>query len=108
MSRPEHFGVQYEINPWMEGNIGRTNTTRARDQWDALHALLAERAEVRVMEPALHLPDMCFIANADPVLEDVFRVAQRMPEVPHFCQWLQEQDFTVETIDGDSKEEDGK
>jgi lysine-ketoglutarate reductase/saccharopine dehydrogenase-like protein (TIGR00300 family) len=107
MSRPEHFGVQYEINPWMEGNIGRTNTTRARDQWDALHALLAERAEVRVMEPALHLPDMCFIANAGLVLEDVFvpavfRVPQRAPEVPHFRQWLEEQDFTMETIDGDT------
>ncbi len=53
MCRPLHFGVQYEINPWMEGNIGRADTGRAREQWDALHALLAERAEVRVMELTL-------------------------------------------------------
>ena len=45
MCRPLHFGVQYEINPWMEGNIGRADTGRARKQWDALHALLAERAD---------------------------------------------------------------
>ena len=44
MCRPTHFGVQYEINPWMEGNIGRVDAARAREQWDALHALLAEHA----------------------------------------------------------------
>ena len=43
MCRPEYFGVQYEINPWMEGNIGRTDTARARDQWCTRHALRAER-----------------------------------------------------------------
>ncbi len=41
MCPPEHFGVQYEINPWMEGNIGRADAARAREQWDVLHALLA-------------------------------------------------------------------
>ena len=60
------------------------------------------------MEPALHLPDMCFIANAGLVLEDVFRVPQRAPEVSHFRQRLKEQDSIMKTIDGDSKEEEGK
>jgi len=106
MCRPTHFGVQYEINPWMEGNIGRTDAARAREQWEALHALLAEHAEVRVMEPAPHLPDMCFIANAGLALDDVFvpavfRVPQRAPEVPHFCRWFEEQDFVVENLNSE-------
>ncbi len=103
MCRPTHFSVQYEINPWMEGNIGRANAVRARDQWNALHSMLSERAEVHVMEPAPHLPDMCFIANAGLALDDVFvpavfRVPQRAPEVPHFRRWLEEKDFVIETL----------
>ena len=77
--RPTHFGVQYEINPWMEDNISRVEDARAREQWDAL------LAEMRVMEPAPHLPDMRFIVNAGRALDDVFVpaifcVPQRAPE----------------------------
>jgi hypothetical protein len=33
MCRPIHFGVQYEINPWMEGNIGRNHNTYGFSMW---------------------------------------------------------------------------
>ena len=59
------------------------------------------------MEPTPHLPDMCFIANAGLVLDNVFvpsvfRVPQRVPEVPHFRRWFKEQNFAVENLNSES------
>ncbi len=88
MSEPAQFGVEYVINPWMEGQVGRASRETAMRQWQALHAILRELTPVVVQPAAPHLPDQCFIANAGIVLGDVFvpslfRVPQRAPEVPH-------------------------
>ena len=32
MCRPTHFGVQYVINPWMQGQIGRARNDVAVQQ----------------------------------------------------------------------------
>jgi N-dimethylarginine dimethylaminohydrolase len=64
MCPPRHFGVLYEINPWMHREV-RVEPDRAREQWDRLVATLREAgAEVEVMDPHPEVPDLVFTANA--------------------------------------------
>ena len=88
MSEPAQFGVEYVINPWMEGQVGRASRETATRQWQVLHEILRGLTNVVVQPAAPHLPDMCFVANAGIVLGEcfvpsVFRVPQRAPEVAH-------------------------
>src|SRR5262249_56151381 len=64
LCRPRFYGVEYVINPWMEGNIGRTDGELARRQWETLAEALAARAALSFIEPVPGLPDMPFTANA--------------------------------------------
>ena len=51
MCPPQHFGVLYEINPWMHTEV-RVDVDRARAQWEGLAAdLRAAGAEVVTIEP---------------------------------------------------------
>ncbi|MGH2687156.1 MAG: hypothetical protein ACRDJP_16955, partial [Actinomycetota bacterium] len=51
MCPPEHFGVLYEINPWMHREI-KVDRDRARSQWEALRATLeAAGAQVEIQDP---------------------------------------------------------
>ena len=61
---PEYFDVDYVINPWMEGQIGRVDSSRARAQWDALFEDVRKTATVERIDPEPGSPDMCFTANA--------------------------------------------
>jgi lysine-ketoglutarate reductase/saccharopine dehydrogenase-like protein (TIGR00300 family) len=102
---PRFYRVAYVINPWMEGNVGRTDGAEATRQWETLRTALAERAALEVVEPAHGLPDMPFTANAGLVLDDVFvparfRVPQRRPETRHFVDWFRERGFRVAELPG--------
>ncbi len=93
MCPPTHFGVQYVINPWMEGHVGRADREVAAAQWQRLHAVVSQLADVQVMPSSEHLPDMCFTANAGLVAGDRFiasslRAYQRQPETPLFVNWF--------------------
>jgi N-dimethylarginine dimethylaminohydrolase len=64
MCRPEHFGIEYEINPWMHVAV-KVDHTRAIEQWEALHSLYTELGEeIALATPVVGLPDMVFTANA--------------------------------------------
>jgi N-dimethylarginine dimethylaminohydrolase len=100
MCKPEHFGVSYVINPWMQGNINQTTLERATHQWDALLSTVAGLAHVDLIEPQPGLPDMVFTANAGFVLDDIavvsrFRFAERQGEEPHFESWFRSRGFSV-------------
>jgi arginine dihydrolase len=102
---PRFYRVEYVINPWMEGNVGRTDADEAARQWEALRRVLAERSALEVIEPVAALPDMPFTANAGVVLDDVFvparfRVPQRRPETRHFVEWFREHGFRVVDLPG--------
>jgi lysine-ketoglutarate reductase/saccharopine dehydrogenase-like protein (TIGR00300 family) len=113
MCRPAFYGVEYVINPWMEGNVGRARRAVAARQWETLHRALAARAAVECIEPAPELPDMTFAANAGLVLDDLFvparfRFPQRQPEVQHFGAWFRARGFRlVELPDGSTFEGEG-
>lgn len=103
MCRPDFFGVEYVINPWMDGNVGRARAEEARRQWEGLHALVSARAEVSLIAPASGLPDMPFTANGGLVAGDIFVpsrffYAQREPEVDHHRAWFRSAGFRVEEL----------
>jgi N-dimethylarginine dimethylaminohydrolase len=90
---PTHFGVDYVINPWMAGQVGRVDAARAQAQWDALRERLASCATVQTVAPGAGLPDMPFTANAglvhgDRFVPSRFRHAERRGEEALFSAWF--------------------
>ena len=107
MCRPTHFGVQYVINPWMAGHVGRARREVAVQQWHRLHEIISGFAEVRLIDGAEHLPDMCFTANAGLVIggrcvPTSFRVQQRQPEESLFAKWFSDAGFEIVRLPIDS------
>jgi len=100
MCPPDHYDVDYVINPWMEGNIHKSSRDRAVEQWEKLHHVLKDHALVDLVKPQLGWPDMVFTANAGLVLgKNVvlsrFYHKERQGEEPHFKQWFEDQGYTV-------------
>ena len=103
MCPPVHYGVEYIINPWMEGQLHHTDPALARRQWSALQGILASVAEVCLLPAAPGLPDLVFTANAalihgaTAVLSN-FRCEERQPEAPLNAAWFSENGFRVVTL----------
>ena len=106
VSPPDYFGVEYEINPWM-------NTRRPTDhelavrQWTDLTGIFRSLgAELEVLPPVDGLPDLVFTANAGVVFKDTFipsrfRHSQRQGEEEHFCRWFADHGWTVTPLTED-------
>jgi lysine-ketoglutarate reductase/saccharopine dehydrogenase-like protein (TIGR00300 family) len=100
MCPPDHYDVDYVINPWMEGNIHKSSRDRAVEQWQKLHQVLKDVAIVDLVAPAKGWPDMVFTANAGLVLGtnvvlSRFFHKERQGEEPYFKAWFEENGFTV-------------
>src|SRR5437870_855972 len=100
MCAPRFFGVDYVINPWMEGNIGKADPGKAGEQWQAFHSRLQKIAKVDLIAPEASLPDMVFTANAGVVLGakvvlSHFLYRERRGEEPHFRSWFRDRGFEV-------------
>ena len=64
MADPEHFDVEYVINPHMEGNVGNVDRALAKRQWGALRDTYAALGlTVHVLPGQPGLPDLVFTAN---------------------------------------------
>ncbi len=106
MCPPEHFGVLYEINPWMHQEVA-VDLDRAREQWEGLVRTLREAdATVEVLDPQPGLPDLVFTANAGVVndrcfVPSRFRHPQRQGEVPHYVAWFEQHGYTVAHLPDD-------
>ena len=89
MCPPTHFGVVYEINPWMHV-ASPVDPRRAADQWEALRATYRDLGvEVVIADPVPGLPDMVFTANAGVtwgarMVLSRFRHAERQGEEVHW------------------------
>jgi len=100
MCPPDYFGIEYEINPWMNVRIG-SDAERARRQWSLLQATLQELGvAVDLIEPVPGLPDLVFTANAGLVYENLFlgsrfRFGVRQGEAIHFESWARSRDLEV-------------
>jgi lysine-ketoglutarate reductase/saccharopine dehydrogenase-like protein (TIGR00300 family) len=106
MCAPDHYDVDYVINPWMEGNIHKSSRDRAVEQWNKLYNVIKDHAIVDLVAPEKGWPDMVFSANAGLVLgENVvlsrFLHKERQGEEPYFQQWFAENGFKVYTLPKD-------
>ncbi len=100
MCAPDHYDVDYVINPWMEGNIHKSLRDRAVEQWSKLNHVLNDLAKVDLVQGQLGVPDMVFTANAGLVLGDNvvlsrFFHPERQGEEPYFKKWFEEKGFNV-------------
>lgn len=106
MCPPDHYDVDYVINPWMEGNIHKSSRDRAVEQWQGLHQILKEHAIVDLVSPEKGWPDLVFTANAGLVLGDNvvlsrFLHKERQGEEPYFKQWFEANGYTVNELPKD-------
>ncbi len=106
MCAPDHYDVDYVINPWMEGNIHKSSRDNAVAQWQGLYYILKDSAIVELVPPQKGWPDMVFTANAGLVLEKTvvlsrFLHKERQGEEPYFKQWFEENGFTVHELPKD-------
>jgi lysine-ketoglutarate reductase/saccharopine dehydrogenase-like protein (TIGR00300 family) len=103
MCSPDHYDVDYVINPWMEGNIHRSSKNKAAEQWQKLYHVIKNLAVVDLVDPAKGWPDMVFTANAGLVLDKTvvlsrFYHKERQGEEPYFKKWFESQGFTVHEL----------
>ncbi len=119
MCPPLHFGVLYEINPWMHREVA-VDIEGAAAQWEALAAnLRGAGAVVETIEPQPHVPDLVFTANAGLVraapatapgtaagagagagqfVPSHFRYPQRQPETEVFTAWFAARGWRVDHL----------
>jgi len=122
MCPPDFYGIEYEINPWMNTER-QADHPAAVEQWNVLRSHIeAAGARVSLLEPVQGLPDLVFTANAamvfarrmdNPVRQSAnnsgptdkivhptavlarFRHSQRQGEEPHDRRWLTVHGFEV-------------
>lgn len=104
MCPPDHFTVEYVINPWMAGHESSMDLELAKQQWCELRDGIGEYAEIVEIEPQPDLPDMVFTANAGAVYGDKaiashFMPQERRPEEQHFKKWFRENGFKLLDLD---------
>jgi len=103
MCPPDHFAIEYEINPWMDTKVGTVPAESLR-QWTALRdTLLDLDVVVEEMVPVVGLPDLVFTANAGLIYEELFissrfRHGVRQGETPQFNAWFASHGFRVESL----------
>jgi N-dimethylarginine dimethylaminohydrolase len=106
MCPPDFYGIEYEINPWM-------NRSRASDrgvaveQWNNLRRLIETAgAKVDTLTPQQGLPDLVFTANAALIYRRTailsrFRHTERQGEEPVDDAWLTAAGFQVRKLPHD-------
>ncbi|MEU2664000.1 dimethylargininase [Micromonospora sp. DT46] len=76
MCSPEHFAVEYAINPWMDVTTP-VDSQLAVKQWDRLReSLVGLGHEVHLLTPERGLPDMVYAANGAFVVDGTVYGAQ--------------------------------
>jgi N-dimethylarginine dimethylaminohydrolase len=108
VSRPRAFTVSWEINPWMEDNIGKVDTKLAKLQWlSFINKLRSLRIQVRILDcPDEGLADVTFVANAGSFLPTHgkgykfvparFRYDPRKPETNFFIDQMKWEESFVD------------
>jgi len=105
---PQHFGVLYEINPWMHREVA-VGVDEALAQWGGLRdALVASGAEVETIDQPDHVPDLVFTANAGLVdasrrrfVPSHFRHPERQSETEVFAAWFAARGWDVVDLPAD-------
>jgi len=110
MCPPDHYGIEYEINPWMNRSLGAVREL-AFSQWTQLReTLVSLGVTIEELAPRAGLPDLVFTANAGLVyqkrfLSSRFRHEVRSRESPIFEDWFATHGFVVEHLPEESYHE---
>ena len=97
---PDHYGIEYEINPWMSRARG-ADIEATKAQWKGLFEKLSGLdCQIDLITPQPKLPDMVFTANAGltvgkKFIPSNFRHEERAGEAPHFARWMKEHGYEV-------------
>ncbi len=100
MCPPDYYGIEYEINPWMDRRRPADHQM-AVSQWNTLRATLEEvGAIIHMLAPVQGLPDLVFTANAALIHHKTayisrFKHEVRQREVPYDHQWFLRHGFAV-------------
>lgn len=100
MCRPDFYGVEYEINPWMDVRSQVTHQVAVKE-WDTLYQTLINcGAQVDLVAPEKGWPDMVFTANAGlwykgQIILSYFKFKERQGEMPYFKKWFSEVGFSL-------------
>lgn len=103
MCPPDFYGIEYEINPWMNRQKP-SDPAIAREQWYGLRKLLESAgAKVSLLAPVEGLPDLVFTANAALIYQRTavlsrFRHVQRQAEVPYNREWFEHAGFEIRDV----------
>ena len=100
MCPPDHFDIEYEINPWMHQN-DQPSVLSAHQQWQRLYDIYTKKLgwQVELITPVKGLPDMVFATDCctiinDKVLLSNFRYPQRQPETDQFAKWFYDNGYS--------------
>ncbi|GIM88582.1 amidinotransferase [Paractinoplanes toevensis] len=102
MCPPEHFTVEYAINPWMDITVP-VDAALAVKQWDLLRNTLVELGHtVHLLDPVAGLPDMVYAANGAFSVDGTvygarFRYPQRADEADAHRAFYTRTDWKYET-----------
>ena len=104
MCPPDHFTVDYVINPWMAGHKDSLSVELAMQQWQQLRDVLAEYADIVTIDPHPDLPDMVFTREVAGVRGRKVSAGQFMhrelrPEVVICETWFGETEFELLDLD---------
>lgn len=101
MCTPEAYSVKYEINPWMQNQVGRVLSELAIKQWRGLFEQISALATVELIHGAPAWPDLVFTANAGlplarqrKLILSNFRYPQRQGEKAIVRAWFQKAGWT--------------
>lgn len=116
LSSPDHFTVEYTINPHMEAGV---DSERAREQWEQLRDTYEAHASVATLDPSpyassvdapapRHLPDFAFCSNhALPGPEGrqfilaTMAVGERAGEEKYFGAWAADTECNIIRLNSD-------
>ena len=97
---PDHYGIEYEINPWMSRARGAETESPRRNGRACTTSCPSLDCKIHLVPPQPKLPDMVFTANAGltvgrKFIPSNFRHEERAGEAPHFAQWMEEHGYEI-------------
>ena len=103
MCPPDHYGIEYEINPWMSRQRPSDRAVASEQVTALKQQIEAAGARVEQLEPVAGLPDLVFTANAALIYRQEailarFRHEVRQREVPHDEAWLRAAGFQIRHV----------
>ncbi len=112
MSPPDHFDIEYSINPWMNVE-NKVHPEHARKEWDTLRSIY-ERFDytVELIPAAKGLPDLVFTTDHGKFIDGTFYVSnfrypERQKEQDVVLPWYREKKVNLQALPPDHYMEGG-